>query len=106
MATKRIKKLVAIVGKRQTSEGEKPIYQTVGSMFKNDEGKISLKIDCMPVGCPDWNGWVNVYDLDGERINQQQAPQQRQPQQAPVDFDNGGEDIPFFNPYKHIEYLV
>ena len=36
MGTKRIKKLVAITGKRQTPEGEKPIYQTVGSMFKND----------------------------------------------------------------------
>lgn len=71
---KRIKKLVATVGKYTDNQGqEKNRYQTVGSMFKRDDGTFALKIDCIPVG--EFNGWLGVYDLDERK----QAPQQQAP---------------------------
>ncbi len=106
---------MAIVGEQPNGQGgTKPIYRNMGSMFKNDQGKISLKIDSIPVG-DGWNGWVQVFDLDGDRAmqnsganqqqnNYQQAPQRQAPQQqapqrqasAPAgNFDDFDDDIPF-----------
>lgn len=64
-----IKKLVAVTGTytdRQTGQ-EKKQYVRIGTMFKDDEKDyVSLKIESMPVG-DGWNGWVSVYDLDGQQ---------------------------------------
>ena len=87
MGTKRIKKLVAIVGKK--ADG-KPIYRNMGSMFKSDDDKFSIKIDAIPTG--DWNGWVNIFELDGEQVNQQQGLNGPRATQSRDDFDD---DIPF-----------
>lgn len=83
-------------------------------MFRHDDGGTTIKLDCVPVGLPDWDGWVSVFARDDPQDNAgQQAPQQAQvsrqaanghqaqnshagtatgPLQGPDDFDD---DIPF-----------
>jgi hypothetical protein len=80
-------------------------WLTIGSVFRHDDGGTSIKLDCVPVGLPEWNGWVSVYSRKGKDEQPSQARQpvhrnagangggQRQaPRQAPADFDD---DIPF-----------
>ena len=58
-------KIVATVGKyndRTTGE-EKKRYLTVGTAFTDDQGRISLKLEAMPV-TPEWSGWLSLYPLD------------------------------------------
>lgn len=70
-------KIVATVGKykdRQTGE-EKKRYLQCGVAFTDDQGRISLKIDAMPV-TPDWSGFLSLYPLDDDR-NGNDAPARR-----------------------------
>lgn len=74
--SKATNKIVATIGTykdRQTGE-EKKRYLTVGTAFTDDQGRISLKIDAMPVS-PEWSGWLSLYPLDEDR--QQQQPRQK-----------------------------
>ena len=83
---KQFKKVVASNGKYTDANGnEKNRYITVGKAFLRDDKSVTIKIDSMPVG-GEWNGWLNLYDLDEER---QQKPAG---QAAPVAADS---DIPF-----------
>lgn len=36
----------------------------VGTVFRHDSGGLSIKLDCVPVGMPDWQGWINVFRRD------------------------------------------
>lgn len=40
---------------------EKGRYLNVGKVFQRDDGSLTLKLDCLPIGIPDWSGWVNCY---------------------------------------------
>jgi len=67
-------KIVATVGTykdRQTGE-EKKRYMTVGTAFADDQGRISLKIDAIPVS-PEWSGWLSLYPLDEDRQQPQRT---------------------------------
>jgi hypothetical protein len=77
--SKATNKIVATIGTykdRQTGE-EKKRYLTVGTAFTDDQGRISLKIDAMPVS-PEWSGWLSLYPLDEDRQQQQQPRQKYQ----------------------------
>jgi len=53
---------VATVGKYTAKDGtEKKRYLTVGAVFEGEGGKLSLKLDGMPVS-PDWSGWISFYE--------------------------------------------
>ncbi len=93
-------------------------WLTIGTVFKHDDGGSSIKLDCVPIGVPDWGGWVSVFKREPKEGAGQQASQnfqapdqnprnpnsytsgtrggyrQQPPQQAapPADFDD---DIPF-----------
>ena len=83
---KQFKKVVASNGKYTDANGnEKNRYITVGRAFLRDDKSVCIKIDAMPVG-PEFNGWLNLYDLDEDR---QQAPA---PAPAPAAEDT---DLPF-----------
>ncbi len=44
------------------SNGEqKGRWLTIGTIFRHDDGGTSIKLDCVPIGNPDWNGWVSVF---------------------------------------------
>ena len=42
-------------------------WLTIGTVFKHDDGGTSIKLDCVPVGLKDWEGWVNVFPRDRQQ---------------------------------------
>jgi len=57
----KIKDVVARGGEYQDREGNTKVrWINCGSMFKNSEGKVSIKIDSIPVG--EWDGWLSLFD--------------------------------------------
>ena len=88
---KRIKKLVAVTGKFKASDGtEKNSYVNCGTLFKREDGTVCIKLDALPLG--EFNGWINVYDLDPPKGQQEAAQPAAQPAPASNNFDD---DIPF-----------
>jgi len=41
--------------------GAKTKYPRIGSVFQDSEGRISIKIDSIPIASSDWSGWINVF---------------------------------------------
>jgi len=67
---------VATIGEYTDHTGQKKKrYTTVGTVFEGDDGRLSLKMDTVPV-TPEWSGWVAFYDPKGR--DEQPAPRQRQ----------------------------
>jgi len=60
MASKKVKVLKAANGTYEINGEEKTRWVTIGALFKNDQGKTSMKIDAMPVG-GEWDGWVQMF---------------------------------------------
>lgn len=53
---------VATIGKYTDRQGnEKKRYVTVGSVFEDEQGRLSLKLDAVPCS-QEWGGWVAFYD--------------------------------------------
>ena len=83
----KIKDVVARGGEYQDRQGNTKVrWINVGSMFKNNEGKVSIKIDAMPVG--EWDGWLNLFD---PKPRNQTA---EKPSNPPQD-DGFDDEIPF-----------
>jgi hypothetical protein len=68
----------------RTTGEEKAAWLKIGTVFKHDDGGTSIKLDCVPVGLPGWEGWVSVFkkqDKDGQGYSQGgQGGAQRPPQ--------------------------
>lgn len=83
MAMQKTHDLVATIGKYKARDGtEKKRYITIGSIFTDDQGRRSYKLDALPLG-PEWSGWASEYPV--ERNNQRDrdprdhAPRTQQP---------------------------
>ena len=62
MASRKKYEAVATIGTYIASNGaEKKRYLNVGTVFENDEGRLSLKFDAVPVG-QEWNGWISFFE--------------------------------------------
>ena len=99
--------ILATVGKykdRQTGE-ERKSFSKCGAAFKNEQGRIVLKIDTIPV-TQEWSGWLTIYPPKGRTEGDQEAaeemkrpPQQRRPaqqqRQTSKPESDGIDDIPF-----------
>lgn len=70
--------VVATNGEYQSNGETKKRYVNVGKAFTDDQGRISIKLDSIPVG-PDWSGWLSLYE---PKPRDGQAP--AQPRQQPV----------------------
>jgi hypothetical protein len=83
---KKFKNIVVVTGTYKTREGqEKKRYQTIGSVFLDDNENLKIKLDSLPLSDGGWNGWANCYDLE-----EKEAPK------APKSgFDDMPNDIPF-----------
>lgn len=58
---KKIFDAVATTGTYTDRQGnDKKRYVTVGAVFEDDKGRMSLKIESLPVG-GEWNGWVSFF---------------------------------------------
>jgi hypothetical protein len=53
---------VATVGEYTDREGnKKKQYRNVGTVFRNDDGSMSMKLDCLPIS-KDWSGFISFYE--------------------------------------------
>jgi hypothetical protein len=77
----------------------------IGTVIRHDDGGTSIKLDCVPVGLPAWDGWVSVFpreeqdDFSSEQHQRQSNTQSVQnrnhangQRKVVQDFDN---DVPF-----------
>ena len=74
--------------KSEGSDG-KTYWQNVGIMIEKDNGKMSIHLDCIPVG--NWDGWITINEKKPRDENYQSHKSQ-------VYDDNKGveeDDIPF-----------
>jgi hypothetical protein len=90
MASRKTHDAVATVGTYMDRSGnEKKRYINIGSVFIDDEGRQSLKLDSVPV-TPEWSGWVSFYEpKERESSSQQERPVAQNYR------DGDGGDIPF-----------
>lgn len=69
---------VATIGEYTDRSGEKKKrYVNLGKVFEDDQGRLSLKLDTIPIG-PNWSGWVSFY----EPKERQDQGRDRTPQDA------------------------
>lgn len=84
MANRVTHKLLATTGKYKGADGtEKKRYLQVGVLFTGDDGRMSIKLDAVPVG-PEWSGYLSVFPMDDDRPPQREAPPSRTVQQRPA----------------------
>jgi len=90
---------VATVGtyKDKVTGEEKKRYANVGTLFESEDGRLSLKLDTIPIG-PGWSGYIQFFEPrtaghDPPRAVGKAMP----PAPAPVDPSepNPDDDIPF-----------
>jgi hypothetical protein len=83
---------VATIGEYTTKTGEKKKrYLTVGAVFEDEAGRLSFKLDGLPVG-PEWSGWISFYEPMA-RPEQQEASRRRESlKPAPLEDEK---EIPF-----------
>ena len=95
MASKKTHDVVATVGtyKDRQSGEEKKRYQNVGSAFTDDDGRISIKLDAVPVG-PEWSGWLSLYLPKDDRGQVRQDRRDSAPANNRAE-DHDGDSIPF-----------
>lgn len=76
-SSRKVYDLVATIGKYTDHHGEeKKRYHNCGSVFEDDQGRLSIKVEAIPVG-PEWSGWMSCM-VPKARQQQQPAPQQQQ----------------------------
>lgn len=95
---KKIYDAVVTVGEYQNKKGEtKKNYLNVGTVFENDAGALSLKLNAIPIS---FSGWINFYvpkEKDSTELESKGNPAaSEKPAARPVqNFDNFDDDIPF-----------
>lgn len=100
MANRKTHDIVATVGKYKVGDEEKKRFANCGSVFTDDQGRMSLKIDSIPV-TPEWSGWLSLYPVEGREERQQRPqtqsrpPQTRSSRPAPPPLEAEDDDIPF-----------
>ena len=81
------------VTQAKTIQGrEKAVWIRHGIAFENDQGKVRVKLESIPI--PDEKGeiWLSLFEDNGERSQQSSQPSQTARQEPEDDF---GGDIPF-----------
>ena len=74
-------------------------FKNIGFVMKHDDGGSSIKLECLPVGVPNWDGWVSVFKKDdqkqgaGGQQGGNRLPQRQQ--QAVPQREAGDDDVPF-----------
>lgn len=112
MPAKRTHEVVATIGEYKVGDETKKRYANIGSLFTQEDGRMSIKLDTVPCS-PDWSGWLSIFpvkDRDDRESDRRQGrdrtPQDgyrqgspaekygKQPYTPPPD-DDDSSDIPF-----------
>lgn len=70
--------LIATVGKYMKDGEEKKRYVNVGAGFCDDQGRLSIKLETVPVG-PEWSGWLSLYPVKERAETRPAAARQSAP---------------------------
>ena len=96
MKARRTHDVVATIGTYKDRDGnEKKRYQNCGSVFTGEDGRMSMKLDALPVS-KDWSGFLSFYPV--ERKEQPEAPPAGRYENAEAvhaAVREGDDDIPF-----------
>ena len=87
MANRRTHDVVATVGNYEKNGEKKKRFANVGSAFTDEEGRVSIKLDSVPVS-PEWSGWLSLYPIE-------KSEQRRPARPAGNSVTDDPEDIPF-----------
>lgn len=62
----------------------------VGTVIRHDDGGTSIKLDCVPVGLPAWDGWASVFNREDsfQDAYPPPYPASTKPVQTEPDFDD------------------
>lgn len=95
MAAQYTHDVVATVGSYRDREGnEKKRFVNIGKCFTQENGRMSIKLDTIPVG-PEWSGWLSLYEKKEDRGGSgERSPAARQPAHHPSRMEDMP-DIPF-----------
>ena len=92
---------LATVGEYKAGDGtKKKRYAKVGVVFEDDQGRLSLKLDTVPIG-PGWSGYIQFFeprrDESPSRLPSQGSTQSKQSTGSYAESGQlgEGEDIPF-----------
>ena len=81
----KFKSIVVVTGTYKTKDGqEKKRYQTIGSLFMDNNENLKIKLDTIPLVEGGWSGWANCYD-----------PEMREPQKKVEHGFDDMDSIPF-----------
>ena len=81
MASRKKYDAVATIGEYTDRNGAvKKRYTNVGTVFENEDGRLSLKLDAVPVG-QEWTGWVSFFEPKQSDSQQPSASQRPAPSQ-------------------------
>lgn len=98
MKTRKKADAVASIGEYTNGQGEKKKrYVNIGTLFESEDGRLSLKVDAIPVN-PEWSGWVSFFepkDSDNQTRRQQGPTQHESAKANAYQPEDDGEDIPF-----------
>lgn len=74
----------------------RPRWLRIGALIRHEDGGLSVKLDCLPIGIPGWEGWVSVFKRESAGQGaQQQAGRNARPARAPAPAQDFDDDIPF-----------
>jgi len=86
--------LVATIGSYTTKSGEeKKRYTKCGAVFTDDDGRLSIKMDSVPVSS-EWSGWFSMYPKKEYDDAPQQSRQSSEPARQSASGSGDGK-VPF-----------
>ena len=62
-----MKKMYNIVQAKEIPNRDKPVWLRIGKAFENDEGKIRLKLEVLPLPNGEGDVWLSLFEDDGQR---------------------------------------
>lgn len=72
--SKRTHDVVATIGEYTDRNGEKKKrFVNIGTAFTDPEGRVSIKLDSVPVG-PEWSGWISLYPIKDKQPEPDRMP--------------------------------
>ena len=87
--------VTATVGSYTNREGdEKKRYVNVGKAFTDDYGRISIKLETIPVG-PEWSGWLSLYPAKTREEREESYRGNASSPKTTATPDEDDDDIPF-----------
>lgn len=78
--------------------GQSNRYYKLGMAMQKSDGRISIKIDTMPLAALGWEGWINIFWKDPEgqpAVRPTVAAATYKPFGGKFGFDDFDDDVPF-----------